>query len=316
MTSDFPLISVVMPTYNGEKTIKKAIESILSQTYPKIEIIVVDDQSTDNTSSVVKSIIDQRVKYFKLPQKGNGSVARNLGIRKASGDWIALLDDDDQWLPNKLLVQYEYIMSKDPNEWKAVGCSKYYGENDNWKKVILEKEGDLRADILQMNISISGGSSLLMTKKVLNELGGFDESFQRHQDMELELRYLRKYKLAIVKEPLVKVSGHQFRIWGKPEESKAQRLFLAKENFLKVFKNDIDSLGKTISNKIYARHWLQGARYFAVEGNLKNTFKYLLKSLSYSFLFSKKYVIIPFETYFVIPWYLLLGSVSNLRKKF
>src|SRR3990172_11738749 len=99
-----PLVSVIIPTYNGSRFIRETIQSVIGQSYSKIEIIVIDDGSTDDTSLVVKSITDQRITYIQ--QKNAGvSTARNHGITVSKGDYIAFLDHDDVWLPCKLEKQ-------------------------------------------------------------------------------------------------------------------------------------------------------------------------------------------------------------------
>ena len=102
-----PKVSVIIPTYNRSKYVTKAIDSVLAQTYRDFEIIVVDDGSTDNTKEVLKPYTD-RIKY--LYQENTGvSAARNAGIRAAGGQWIAFLDSDDEWLPEKLSIQMDYL---------------------------------------------------------------------------------------------------------------------------------------------------------------------------------------------------------------
>lgn len=102
-------ISVVIPTYNRAKTINKSIKSVLNQTYTNIEVIVVDDCSTDNTETIIKKIKDKRVKYYKLDCNKGACFARNYGIKKATGNYIAFQDSDDIFEKNKLEKQYENI---------------------------------------------------------------------------------------------------------------------------------------------------------------------------------------------------------------
>ena len=106
------MISVIIPTHNREKTIKKSIDSVLCQTYNNIEIIVVDDKSTDNTEEVINSIKDNRIKYIKLDENKGACFARNKGIELAQGKYIAFQDSDDEWLPQKLEIQLRYLEEK------------------------------------------------------------------------------------------------------------------------------------------------------------------------------------------------------------
>ena len=106
-----PLVSVVLTTYNRADLISETIESILSQTFRNFELIVVDDGSTDNTEEVVRSYNDERVHYIKTDNWGGPAKPRNIGIKKAKGEYIAFCDDDDLWLPNKLEVQLKHFDS-------------------------------------------------------------------------------------------------------------------------------------------------------------------------------------------------------------
>lgn len=301
--SKLPLVSVITPTFNGEKTIKRSIKSVLSQTYPNIELIIVNDSSQDNTVEVVKGIKDERIQIYSLSKKRNGSIARNFGIKHAKGQYIAFLDDDDEWIDKKIEKQIQYLQNKNKEEWKAVITSHYNQKGNSWNSIILNKEGDLTKEILLMQVSLGAGSGLLIEKSALEEIGFFNEAYLRHQDMEVVLKYLRKYKLAIVKEPLFRVHGHSFRV--NTKTSIADKLLSAKEIFLNDFKKDIQKFDKKTQDKIYARQWLQISRFYSQEGNRKETIKYLKKSLSYSFLFSNRYKIMPFETYFLIIFNIL-----------
>ena len=103
------MISVVIPSYNRENTISNSIESVLKQTYSDIEVIVVDDGSTDKTEDIVKGIGDNRIRYIKLEKNSGACVARNIGIMNANGSYIAFQDSDDIWHPDKLEKQYQAI---------------------------------------------------------------------------------------------------------------------------------------------------------------------------------------------------------------
>ena len=96
------MVSVIIPTYNRSRTIERAIRSVLIQTYTDLEVIVVDDCSTDNTADIVHCIKDDRVKYFRLECNQGACVARNVGIDMAKGDYIAFQDSDDEWMAEKL----------------------------------------------------------------------------------------------------------------------------------------------------------------------------------------------------------------------
>jgi len=127
-----PTVSVIIPAYNQANFIGKAIESVLRQTYQDFEIIVIDDGSTDNTEEITRGFKDKRVKYIKKYKKNRGiSVARNIGIKTARGKYIALLDSDDEWLPEKLDKQINILQSESPEVGVVYSNLCYIDENGN-----------------------------------------------------------------------------------------------------------------------------------------------------------------------------------------
>ncbi len=175
-----PLISVMMPTYNNAKYIKQAIESIYAQNYDNIEIIVVDDGSTDNTKEIVQQYKD--IKYFYIEHKGI-PFARNLVLEKSKGEYIAVLDSDDYWLPNKLNTQIQYF--KDHPDCEIV-FTKYKNivDNEQIKKdriTINEKD---RETAEKKHLPTA-----LIKKSLFEKYGIFDENFQTGEDTELIYRF-------------------------------------------------------------------------------------------------------------------------------
>lgn len=110
MLKDYGKVSIVMPAFNAEKYIVDAIDSVTNQTYTNWELLIVDDCSTDNTREIVTSIDDNRIRYLKNPTNSGAAISRNYALREADGKWIAFLDSDDVWTPNKLEKQIEFMM--------------------------------------------------------------------------------------------------------------------------------------------------------------------------------------------------------------
>ena len=301
------LVSIIIPTYNGSESILKAINSVLNQTYSKIEVIVVDDYSGDDTVRLVSKIKDERVKLLKHDENKGGSAARNTGTKASKGQYIAFLDDDDEWLPGKLENQIKHLEEKDSSLWKAVLCGHNIISKDHSRQVILKKEGNLTLDILLMQLSLAAGTTLIIRRDVIDEIGLFDESYVRHQDLEFLLRYLREFKIAVVGEPLVNIYRYGSHVSG-------DSLILIKKKFLKDFNKDIMKFGRKTSRKIFARHWLQVSKQYSLEGDVSKTIKYLFKSLSYAVLFSKRYKIMILENYIALPYHLLKGFINKYRK--
>ncbi|MFX4263649.1 glycosyltransferase family 2 protein [Pelotomaculum propionicicum] len=193
-----------MPTYNRAITIKRAVDSILKQTYQDFEIIIVDDGSTDNTYEIVKEFNEKRIKYIKHEKNKGASAARNTGIRESRGKYLAFQDSDDQWLPNKLKRQVE-ILDNSPNEVGIVYCG-FWRFNNN-KKIyypsgkVIEKEGNVYKSLINGNFI--GTPTAIIKKECFNKYGCFDERLPRLQDWELFIRLSKNYEFRFVNEPLV-----------------------------------------------------------------------------------------------------------------
>ena len=142
-------ISVIIPTYNRGNMIERAVRSVLNQTYNNIEVIVVDDGSTDNTEEVIKDIKDTSVIYIKEANAG-ACVARNKGIDVSSGDYIAFLDSDDEWFPEKLEIQYKQQVKY--SETVTV-IAEYDRENNLLTEEIKTENGDIACLIRQKRVN-------------------------------------------------------------------------------------------------------------------------------------------------------------------
>src|ERR1041384_7078965 len=112
MSDSDPLVSVVIPTFNRARYLREAIDSVLNQTYPYWELIIVDDGSTDETQSTLETLADARVHVLRRPHEGNVARARNVGLEQAQGRYVAFLDSDDRWMPSKLQFQVADLAEK------------------------------------------------------------------------------------------------------------------------------------------------------------------------------------------------------------
>ena len=197
-----PLVSVIIPTFKRSDMLPRAIESVLNQTYPNIEIIVVDDNDPTTEWRKKTSLLmskyesDSRIKYIKHDKNCNGSVARNTGIRNANGDIVAFLDDDDEFLPKKIELQVEYLLKN--VQYRAVYCG--------WDRdgvVCPTDEGDLSYNILSGDRIIYTNTIIMWKIDAIN-CGGWNETFKRHQEASFLLNYfIYGGKIGVVSEPLV-----------------------------------------------------------------------------------------------------------------
>ena len=201
-----PKVSIVIPTYNRAKYTKRAIESVLEQTYKNVEIIVVDDGSTDNTKKILEPFIKQKqIKYFYQPNSGP-SAARNLGIKNSKGEFIAFLDSDDEWLPEKLEKQIMLFQNSGDKKLGFVGCnviivSKALNKTFEYKISRYENLFELR-ESLKWLMWIPG--VLLTKKKILEEVGLFDESLRFGEDWDIWVKVTKKYNFNSVPDYLIK----------------------------------------------------------------------------------------------------------------
>jgi glycosyltransferase involved in cell wall biosynthesis len=207
-----PLVSVIIPTYNRADYLKLALKSVLEQTYKNIEVIVVDDGSMDNTAEVVADFNDPRIKYFYQKNTGLPAATRNRGLREASGEYIAFLDSDDLWLPEKLEIQVDYLRNQ-PDYHLAYSNAWIIDETGARKGLIMDlelfKEGKIFKDLVKYNFIPQ--LTVLMKRKVFDEIKFFNEdpALRAVEDYEYWLRVaLRRYKIGFVKEPLAIYRAH------------------------------------------------------------------------------------------------------------
>ncbi len=194
------LVSVIIPTYNRESTIEKSLQSVMNQTYKNIEIIVIDDGSTDNTENIVKDIQDERILYIKQENKGV-SRARNTGILNSKGEYIAFQDSDDIWHANKLEVQMKKFRNSQYGLVYSSFNKIYEKKNSVLPKLKRGKEGNIYFDLLKLNFI--GCPTVILKKEVVEKCGIFDESLHKYEDWEYFIRISREYKVLFVEEVLV-----------------------------------------------------------------------------------------------------------------
>lgn len=198
-------VSVIIPTHNRQRLVSRAVRSVLNQTYKDLECIVVDDASSDGTPQVIQTIEDERLVYLRHDRNRGASGARNTGIRAAKSSLIAFLDDDDEWLPEKLVKQVSLLKAL-PEEYGMVYCWMDY--LDNAGHIIQERHpthrGNVFASVL-VKQGIAGCPTLLVRRHVVDAVGGFDESLPRGNDGDFIRRICRVYKVDVVPEVLVRV---------------------------------------------------------------------------------------------------------------
>ena len=195
-------VSIIIPTYNSAKYIPDAINSILNQTFKDYEIIIVDDGSTDNTREILNKY-NSKIRYIYQENKGP-SAARNIGIKNAKGKYIAFLDADDIWLPDKLQRQMKLFANE--SSVSFVYTSSYIMNENGFILRKMQCYNRSRRKILNelyLSKSIGNTSSTIIKKECFDKVGLFDETLTVAEDWDMWLRICQRFRFKCIDEPLV-----------------------------------------------------------------------------------------------------------------
>ena len=270
--SSFPLISVVLPTYNRASTLLRAVNSVLNQTYPNLELIIVDDASNDETSNLIKNISDQRLKYIKHPEQRGAGTARNSGIEIAQGEYIAFQDSDDEWLPTKLEEQLKLF-----NTNKNIGAvfSTYLKVSERNKELVpaklsAEMWGDIHRNILFS--SWIGTPTLMVKSDLIKSIAGFDQGLEALEDWELVIRLAKLCRFGCINKPLVTAYLSEGSITEKEEIN-----LTAIEQ---IIEKHLDSYNSQPAAKATQLVFIGNRK--CLNGNMKEGIKYFKKAIKVS----------------------------------
>ncbi len=268
-----PKVSVVIPTYNRAHLIGRAIESVLNQTYQDFELIIIDDCSIDNTDDVIKEFQkkDNRIIYLKHDKNKGGSAARNTGIKTSRGEYIAFLDSDDEWLPEKLEKQINVFKKLSDNI--GLVYSGYYEvleqNGEVLSKIIPIFKGDIYKNILKSNIL--GSPTPLIRKICFEKAGLFDETLLSCQDWDLWIRIAKYYKFDFLKETLAKYYIHGNQISTNINNKILSREIILKKYYLDLLKN-FQAIGF---------HYNHLGVLYSLDGEINKARKYFLNSIKF-----------------------------------
>jgi glycosyltransferase involved in cell wall biosynthesis len=203
-----PRVTVIIPTHNRASLLPRAINSVLAQTFTDFELFVVDDASNDETAQVIQGFSDPRITYIRHEVNRGESESRNTGIRNARGEYIAYLDDDDEWVPEKLDKQVK-VMDSSPPETGVVytGCD--YVELGTGRKLGTQKvyqRGRVLEHLLTKNFL--PGPTALVRKKCFQKVGEYDPTVRYGPDWEMWIRIARYFDFEAIPEPLYRYSIH------------------------------------------------------------------------------------------------------------
>ncbi|HWO41345.1 MAG TPA: glycosyltransferase family 2 protein [Candidatus Eisenbacteria bacterium] len=209
-----PQVSVVIPTYHRAEFLRGAVRSVLGQTFEDFEVVVVDDGGPDGAAEVIEGFNDSRIRYLRHPERRGGAAARNTGIANARGEYVAFLDDDDEWLEEKLERQMRMMLAS-PRAVGAVYTGYYIVDRSSGRtcgRIIPRKRGRLYPAILAGNC-VGGTSSVLVRKSSLERSGLFDETLPSFQDYDLWIRIARHFEFDCIAEPMLKYFMQPDKIW-------------------------------------------------------------------------------------------------------
>lgn len=270
-------VTVIIPTYGMPIFLESTIHSVLNQTLKEFELIIVDDNNPNTeprlqTEKLVNEIcqFDSRVIYIKHDRNMNGAVARNSGFSLAKGKYIALLDSDDAYMPDRLQKCYDTMESSTENFAGVYTGCEFRRKGKSYNKFKKVKTGNFLVETLACTFMFCSGSNVFVRKKVVDELGGFDPSFQRQQDYEFLVRLFEKYSLIAIPEILLVKNQENFNLPNIDKQIEIRKQYLNK------FQNIIENLDECNRNYIFHSQTVSLA-----EGAMRNK-NYKIANLYYA----------------------------------
>jgi glycosyltransferase involved in cell wall biosynthesis len=269
------LFSVIIPSYNRAPQIRRAIDSVLNQTFGNFEIIVVDDGSTDNTDEIVSMIVDKRIVYKKIRNSGGPARPRNVGIDSAKGEWVCFLDSDDWWRNDKL----EICASVIHDGVDFIYHDLFLVQNDKPIRMNTRIRARRLNSPILTNLLVGGNcisnSSVVLRKKIISDIGGFDESKEMiaSEDYNMWLRCSEvTEKYHYINKPLGFYLNHDSGI-SKRDMSISEKCAINK--WLPL----LDTIQRS---KVNSRISYTSGRYKYLKGDFIGAKTDLLKSIKYS----------------------------------
>lgn len=285
-----PLITVIIPTYGKPVFLEKSIISVLKQSFTDFELIIVDDNNpdTDERKETEKLLltylnIDKRIHYIKHEKNKNGAVARNTGFAVAKGKFIALLDSDDEYFPKRLQKCYD-VMVNAPHNVAGVytGCE-FRRSGKTYQRYDRVKDGNFLVETLACQFKFCTGSNIFIRKEIVDELGGFDEKFLRHQDYEFLVRVFEKYKLVSIPEILVIKNNENFNL------PNVEKMIDIKKQYLDKFQYILERLSLDEVNYIMHSNYVGIAENAMTQCKYKLAHEYYGKAIKFGKLSVKEW---------------------------
>lgn len=246
-----PFFSIILPTYNQAYFLKKSIKSIIAQTYNEWELLIIDNNSTDNTKKVIKSFNDVRIKYFKINNKNILARSRNLGIKKSTSEWISFIDSDDQWYPNKL-EEVKKIIDVNVKIDLIYHDLVFSNKKKFFTKKILDKSRSIKTTFIDHVVKYGnpiGQSSVVVKKNILKKINYISENKKKFswEDFDTWIR------ISLITKNIIRIPKTLGSIWIGPENlSNLDRQIINNKNIYECYKH----LFKKSLNKLkYQKIW-------------------------------------------------------------
>ena len=238
-----PTVSIILPVYNRAATLARCVESVRAQTFADWELIAVDDASSDASVAALASFAEPRLRILRHERNGGPSAARNTALRAARGEFVALLDSDDEWLPQKLAVQMALLQA---GECDLCGCEYWLCEGGKETRVTLPEPPSWR-EALHLQCRLGNGTTLVVRRAVVGEVGLLDEELRTYEDWDWVLRMTLRHRLQIAREPLARVHVSPLR---------SARAFAAgAERFLAKHDAEFARLGRDHRRRVRGEHF-------------------------------------------------------------
>ena len=269
------LVSCIIPSYKRNDTLKRAIISVLNQTYDHIEVIVVDDNTPNDIYStqvqqIIESLNSDKIRYIQQTKHINGAVARNVGIKASKGEYVAFLDDDDEWLPQKIEKQITALIKN--KEYGGATCLYTIYKNNVIKRICKPYTSDnLHRKIIERSVAVCT-PTLLFRKDILMHSGLFDESLIRHQDLQLLLDFTITNKLYVLNEYLVNIYNDS-----NINRPSTEQLLAVKKDFFQKIEKHLQLYSNQEQREILSAHFFEIINSAIKEKKLKTAFNYIGK---------------------------------------
>jgi len=302
-----PRVSVIIPTYNRAHLVGRAIQSVLDQTYQDFELIVVDDGSTDNTEEIVRRFDDERIRYIRLNENsGSPAAPTNTGIKTARGEYIAVQDSDDEWLPGKLDKQMKVFENVSPKV--GIVYTDMWRVREDGKKEyqhsprIMPEDGIVYEEALGYRLAGIGTQTVVIRKECFEKAGLFDEKLPMYIDTELLIRMSKYYYFYHIEEPLVNYFATAGSIVSSTKATITARKLILEKHFEDIKKN----------KKLLARHYFDIGSLLGSNGEVRQGRNYLIKAVM-AYPLNIDVLLVAFVSLFGQRAY---NKVGELKQKF